>query len=122
MWCGRDIEMTCIELPVVLWHHARPIRDRIMQQCMHTHELDYYAASALPLCSISIRVLCCPFQHWQCMHRTTKIALEALGVGRFRGQQSWSRYCLHVRKWRVNDCWLQVGAELLGWVSNWVVG
>jgi hypothetical protein len=52
----------------------------IMQQCMHTHELDYYAASALPLCSISIRILCCPFQHWQCMHRTTKMALEGWKV------------------------------------------
>jgi hypothetical protein len=46
---------------------------------MHTHELYYYVASTLLLCSISIRILCCPFQHWQCMHRTTKMALELEG-------------------------------------------
>jgi hypothetical protein len=67
--------MTCLELPVVLWVAIMQGQLEIMQQCMHTHELDYYAASALPLYSISRRILCCPFQHWQCMHRTTKMAL-----------------------------------------------
>jgi hypothetical protein len=72
--------MTCLELPVVLWVAIMQGQLEIMQQCMHTHKLDYYAASALPLCSISIRILCCHFQDWQCMHRTTKMALEGWKV------------------------------------------
>jgi hypothetical protein len=72
--------MTRLELPVVLWVAIMQGQLEIMQQCMHTHELDYYAASALSLCSISIRILCCPFHHWQCMHRTTKMALEGWKV------------------------------------------
>jgi hypothetical protein len=55
--------MTCVELPVVLWVAIMQGQLEIMQQCMHTHKLDYCAASALPLCSISISILCCPFQH-----------------------------------------------------------
>jgi hypothetical protein len=68
--------MTCLELPVVLCVDIMQGQLEIMQQCMHTHELDACVASALPLCSISIRILCCPSQHWQCTHRATKMALD----------------------------------------------
>jgi hypothetical protein len=70
--------MTCLELPIILCIANMQGQLEIMQQRMHTRELDYYAASALPLCSISICILA--FQHWQCMHRTTKIALEGWKV------------------------------------------
>jgi hypothetical protein len=52
--------MTCLELPVVLWVAIIQGQLEIMQHCMHTHELDYHAASALSLlvCSISICIFC----------------------------------------------------------------